>query len=108
MDERRRRLSGFIKELRGDISLRELARRLDVSVGTVEAWEKGRSLPDLDNLYRLASYAGMTPDSLLLFLDNGHCPDLLNADQIAGRIRVMDGPDVAVIARALIDRLAAS
>lgn len=108
MDERQERLSNFVRELRGPISLRELARRLDLSVGTVESWEKGRSLPGLDNLYRLAAYAGMPADSLVRFLENGELPQPYDVAQIAVRIKFMDCREVAIISQAITDRLAAS
>lgn len=108
MDSRKSRLSKLIKDLKGDGSLRELARRLDLAVGTVENWEKGRSLPDLDNLYKLAAFAGMPADALVRYLDGDSLPDPYSLEQIAGRIRAMDKADIPIVAQAFMDRLAAS
>ena len=108
MDVRKARLSQLITELKGTGSLRELARRLDLAVGTVENWEKGRSLPDLDNLYRLAAFAGMRPDDLVRYLDGDSLPDPYSLEQIAERIRAMSREDIPLIAQAFMDRLVAS
>lgn len=108
MDCRKERLSTLVKEARGQNSLRELSRRLGLSVGTVENWEKGRALPDLDNLFKLAAYIGWSPDRLLLYLEDGTLPDPNTPEQLATRIRNMPNSEFALVARAVVDRLAAS
>lgn len=108
MDVRKARLSALVKQLQGDSSLRDLARRLDLSVGTVEGWSKGRSLPDLDNVYKLAAFAGMKPDELVRYLDGDRLPDPYSLEQVAERIRAMSREDIPLIAQAFMDRLVAS
>lgn len=106
MNPRKARLSQLVRDLQGDLSIRELARRLDLAVGTIEGWRNGRTLPDLDNLYRLAEYARMRPDDLLRYLDEGILPDQCSTEQIAGWIARMEARDLAVVLAAVSQRLA--
>ena len=43
----------------------ELAEKLFVSFQAVSAWERGQSVPDLENAVRLASLFGVSVDALL-------------------------------------------
>lgn len=47
---------------------RELARALDVSAATQNAWRTGRSLPEEDAMMKLAHFAGVSPEQALLEL----------------------------------------
>lgn len=48
------KLAEAIKERGADMSLREMARELDVAVGTIEGWSKGWRIPDLRHVPKLA------------------------------------------------------
>ena len=50
---------------RAGLSQEELGQRLMVSRQTVSLWEKGQTLPTLDNLVRLREIFGVSIDELL-------------------------------------------
>jgi transcriptional regulator with XRE-family HTH domain len=54
--EQRQRLSELIREIRGERSLRELARELEVSAVSVNSWEKGDSVPGIESLDAIAQF----------------------------------------------------
>jgi transcriptional regulator with XRE-family HTH domain len=54
-----------LRELRGDISVLELARRSGVARGTIAALESGDGNPTLDTLYALADALGVPLSELL-------------------------------------------
>lgn len=51
---------------RQGITQRELAEKLMVSFQAISAWERGMSIPDLENAVRLANYFGISVDALLM------------------------------------------
>ena len=66
--EQRQRLSELIREIRGERSLRELARELEVSAVSVNSWEKGDSVPGIESLDAIAHAKGWTIYKLLAYL----------------------------------------
>ena len=62
-DELARNIRAF-RKLRG-LTQGELAGRLFVTAQNVSKWETGKSVPDIENLCKLAEAFGVTPDSLL-------------------------------------------
>lgn len=54
----------FYRERKG-ITQRELADGIMVSFQAISAWERGLSIPDLENAVRIASFFGITVDALL-------------------------------------------
>lgn len=54
----------FYRERRG-MTQRELADGIMVSFQAISAWERGLSIPDLENAVRIADYFGITVDALL-------------------------------------------
>lgn len=46
-------------------SKRDLAQGIDVSMSTIENWEKGKSLPNLINLFKLCQLLECSCDTLL-------------------------------------------
>lgn len=52
-----------------DMTQDDLARRLNLSFQAISKWETGQSMPDLDQLVRLANIFGVSADALL-----GHAP----------------------------------
>jgi transcriptional regulator with XRE-family HTH domain len=57
------RLPNLIKRTRQEkkISVREVARRIGVSAGTVSRWESGENIPSGDNLAQLGVVLGIDP-----------------------------------------------
>jgi len=49
----------------------DLAKKVGVSMKTVQSWESGRSLPRLRHIPRLAEALGVPADELLEALDQG-------------------------------------
>ena len=54
----------FYREKKG-LTQRELADSLIVSFQAISAWERGISVPDLENAVRIANFFGITVDALL-------------------------------------------
>lgn len=54
-------LSSFMKQK--NVSVTELSRFLGISYQAVDKWVKGRGLPDIENLYNLSRYLGVSLDS---------------------------------------------
>ncbi len=60
----RRRLAQILKGIQGDRSVREFARDLDVSLGTMQNWLDATGLPSIENLGKIAAVVGMTVQEL--------------------------------------------
>lgn len=56
-----------LKRIRTELrkSKRDLAQGIDVSMSTIENWEKGKSLPNLTNLFKLCQLLECSCDALL-------------------------------------------
>lgn len=56
-----------LKRIRTELrkSKRDLAQGIDVSMSTIENWEKGKSLPNLINLFKLCQLLECSCDALL-------------------------------------------
>lgn len=66
MDEHfRQRLADIVTQARGDMNQRDFGEKLDVSQSAVVGWEKGTSVPNLENLAKLAALRGQLPEELL-------------------------------------------
>lgn len=63
-----------LRELR-NLTQRELAAVLNVSVGTISNYENGVHFPDIDRLCTIADYFHVTTDYLL-----GHCESSISPD----------------------------
>lgn len=63
----RNKLMGLRKD--AHLSQNQLARKLDVTVNTVGNWEKGLSLPSLENAHNMAKIFGVTTDDIFLALN---------------------------------------
>lgn len=53
-EETRKRLASAIVEARGDRSMRKFAKDMGVSLQTIQNWEQGVVVPDLENLEKIA------------------------------------------------------
>lgn len=65
--DERERLGKLIREMRGELSLRQFARRLKCSQVAVSSWEHGDSSPDIESLEKIASLKGWSLYQLLAY-----------------------------------------
>lgn len=74
MDEDfRQRLALVVIQTRGDMNQRDFGAKLEVSQATVVGWERGQSIPTLDNLAKLATLRGQLPEEFLAELYGRTC-----------------------------------
>jgi len=77
------RLSGLLKELRGEVSQRQYAKRLGVSYSALRSWEDLESVPGLQKLEVIASFKGWTLEQLLDYLRGQELDDGVTFDHLA-------------------------
>lgn len=65
----RKRLADFLITLRGDRSQRSLARSLNVSFASIRSWEECQSVPNLNNMRKIANYSNQSFEDLMLYLE---------------------------------------
>jgi transcriptional regulator with XRE-family HTH domain len=104
--EARKKLGEIAKKARNTMSQRAFATFLGVSYTTVQAWEKGESVPDIENLANIADRAGYTIEELLNYLGVKPQSETSDVNQIIKQIKVMPLSEVAVIAKATAERFA--
>jgi transcriptional regulator with XRE-family HTH domain len=66
--EQRERLAKLIKEIRGDRTMRAVARDMGVSAVAITSWEHGDSVPAYDSFEKIAEAKGWTIYQLLAYL----------------------------------------
>ena len=106
--EARKKLIEVVKMARGSMSQRAFGKLLGVSATAVQLWEKGDTVPDTENLAQIAARAGYTMEELLNYLDAKPLPEPSDVNQILKHIQCMPLSQVAMIGRAVVDRLAAA
>nr|WP_228056326.1 helix-turn-helix transcriptional regulator [Microcoleus sp. LEGE 07076] len=106
--EARKKLSEVVKLARGDLSFSAFGRLLGVSGSAVQYWEKGQVLPDTKNLTQIAAKAGFTMEELMAHLEGKPMPEPVNTNELLKKIQCMPISELAVIGRAVMDRLAAA
>ncbi|MFB2918512.1 MULTISPECIES: helix-turn-helix domain-containing protein [Aerosakkonema] len=94
----------MIKKARGSMSQRAFGKLLGVSATAVQLWEKGDTLPDTENLAKIAARSGYTLSELLGFLEGKPVSEPSELNQILNKIKVMPLAHVAMISRAVADR----
>ena len=104
--EARKKLIEVVKLARGSMSQRGFGKLLGVSATAVQLWEKGESIPDTQNLANIAAKAGYTMEELLNYLGVKPVPQSSDVNQIVKYIKSMPLSEVAIIGRAVMDRLA--
>ncbi len=102
----RKKLIEVVKMARGSMSQRAFGKLLGVSATAVQLWEKGESIPDTENLANIAARAGYTMEELLNFLGVKPVSESSDVNQIVKYIKSMPLSEVAIIGRAVMDRLA--
>jgi len=78
--------------LRRGLSLRELARRVDLSPSSISQIETGKMQPSVRTLYALVSEFGITVDEVLF----EHAPPLLDGASASESSAAVAGPGLAV------------
>jgi len=106
--EARKKLIEVVKMARGSMSQRGFGKLLGVSATAVQLWEKGETVPDTENLAQIAARAGYTVEELLSYLDDKPLPEPSEVNLILKHIQSMPLSQVAIIGRAVVDRLAAA
>lgn len=66
--EVRKKISEVVKKARHSMSQRSFAKLIGVSYTTVQFWEKGESIPDIEKLAEIAARAGYRIDELFEYL----------------------------------------
>ena len=106
--QNRQKLSEIIKTARGTMSQRAFGKLLGVSATAVQLWERGDTVPDTENLGKLAARAGYTLEEFLSFLDGNPVSQPPEINDIVKKIQFLPLSQVALIAKAVADRFAAS
>ncbi|MEA5594870.1 helix-turn-helix transcriptional regulator [Rivularia sp. UHCC 0363] len=106
--EGRKKLSEIARAARGSMSQRAFAKFLGVSFSTVQAWERGDSIPDIQNLAKIAQRAEYSIEEL--FGDLGIKPASQPSDLavILRQLNKMPLTDVATIVQAGVARISAA
>ena len=106
--EAKRKLIEIVKLARGDLSFSAFGRLLGVSGSAVQYWEKGQVLPDTKNLTQIAAKAGFTMEELMAHLEGKPMPEPVYTNELLKKIQCMPISELAVIGRAVMERLAAA
>jgi transcriptional regulator with XRE-family HTH domain len=106
--EGRKKLIEIIKKARGSISQRAFGKLLGVSATAVQLWEKGQTIPDTENLAQIAVRAGFRMEELICYLEGKPLPEPVELSDMLKKIECMPLSELAVISRAVVERLAAA
>ncbi|KYC42043.1 hypothetical protein WA1_18755 [Scytonema hofmannii PCC 7110] len=106
--ESRARLVEAIKHARGNRSQRKFASDLGVSYATVQSWERGTVIPDLENLEAVATARGQSLEQLLAQVravgsEEVHKPK--KAEDLLLTIRQLSREEVVRLIKLLIDEI---
>lgn len=104
--EGREKLIEIVKTARGSMSQRAFGKLLGVSATAVQLWERGDTVPDTENLAKIAARSGYTLEDLLRCLEGKPVSDPSDLSQILMKIQFMPLNQVAAIGRAVADRFA--
>lgn len=103
----RDRLASLIRKLRGDQSQRAFAKTLGVSFASIQSWENGDAMPSTENLTHIAKKSGYTIQGLIAYLEDRPIPMGASIEEIVMQIKDLPLKQLAVVERALSDRLMA-
>jgi len=92
----------IVAKTRCDLNQRDFGAKLEVSQATIAAWERGQSVPNLDNLAKLAALRGQLPEELLAELYGR----TYGADYpLEERVKIMNRTQLIALLSALANRL---
>lgn len=106
--EAKKKLIEVVKMARGSMSQRAFGKLLGVSATAVQLWEKGETVPDTENLAKIAARAGYTMEELLNYLGAKALQETSALNEILKHIKAMPLSQVAMIGQAVVDRFAAA
>lgn len=92
--------------VKNQFSQRKLCEAMDITMGTMTKYFKGKIAPDKVNvmiMHRLAKALGITTDNLLAFIETGEYKSELTIDDVAAWIRTHGQEDLPVILAALTE-----
>ena len=92
--------------VKNQYSQRKLCEAMDITMGTMTKYFKGKIAPDKVNvmiMHRLAKALGITTDNLLAFIETGEYKSELTIDDVAAWIRTHGQEDLPVILAALTE-----
>ena len=100
------RLVNLVRELRGDLSQRQFAKKLDVSDSSVYFWEAGMAWPGTQNLKKLAKMKGWTLDELQAYLEGEVPVRTLTVQQLLAEVRSLPFSEAAQVAKVALETMA--
>jgi transcriptional regulator with XRE-family HTH domain len=107
MSARGEKVSSIVKLARGDKSQRAFGIELGVSSTAVQHWENGVSIPETKHLSGIAAKAGYTLQQVMDYLEGADLPDADIVTQMTRQIKKLSLKQIALIDRAVSDRLVA-
>jgi transcriptional regulator with XRE-family HTH domain len=107
MDNQKSRIAKLVKLARGGMSQRAFGIDLGVSSTAVQHWENGVAMPSASSLFKIAARAGYTFEDVQAYLDGQELPDVDVTAQIIKSIQNLSLNQIAIIDRAMADRLMA-
>ena len=107
MSECGARVSDLVKLARGEMSQRAFGMEMGVSSTAVQHWEKGISIPETKHLSNIAGRAGYTLQQAMSYIDGGDLPEADMVVLMTRQIRNLSLKQIALIDRAVSDRLVA-
>lgn len=107
MSARGERVSSIVKLARGDMSQRAFGIELGVSSTAVQHWENGVSIPETKHLSSIATRAGYTLQQVIEFIEGGDLPEADIIVLMTRQIKKLSFKQIALIDRAVSDRLMA-
>ena len=104
----REKLAQTLLNLRGSKSRRAFARELGVTATAVIGWENTASVPDRENLTKIAIMAGYSLDDFIAYLE-GEPPIAkpTELERMVNNIKNLPLQQLALVERAVSDRLVA-
>lgn len=107
MSAQNQRVSILVKLARGDMSQRAFGMELGVSSTAVQHWENSVSIPETKHLSGIAIRAGYTLHQVQEYVEGGELPESDIIVQMTRQIKKLSLKQIALIDRAVSDRLVA-
>jgi len=106
MDSKSERLASLVRELRGDLSQRQFAKKLGVSDSSVYFWESRMAWPGTPNLKKLAKMKEWTLDELQTYLEGEVYKQTLTVQQLLAEVRSLPFEDAVQVAKVALETIA--
>lgn len=104
--ESNQQLATLVRELRGNLSLRDFGEKIDATHTDVHRWESGRGQPPLRVARKIAAIRGWTLDELTLYLEGEELPRVPKILQLLAEVRSLPFSDVAQVAQVALETMA--